>query len=477
MLDALAGGGGTIQTDWGTYKFTGNITYTMTVAYSKLKFSGHGVFKWDLAPGGFVFTINTTASTNSACYTGSIDIDSGVDFYSGVTGTNTAVTISSSTTCSDPTAAPTSNIAASFHGDYETTYWGTALALTKISNVNFTGSVIGRSPNLSSGPGPAGTAISLTGASGQVLCCVNITGANLSGLAVGVGINDYVANVNVVNSNINNFNGGCGISVISTQGGGLNVSNSTFGLFTGVGYGAICVDSAFTDLNIVGNLFVNSSGNDDIVLQNFVHKNVNIANNLFLPSDVTAIRAIYVNSAAGSDFINISGNNFANIGFGVDVAAATAKVNLRSNDNIVSGTSPPVLVENVGASTSLLMPDVTDVRLMGAKCDSHTTDDATAFSTANSLSGMNKIGVFAECRIGSSISIGKPMYIAPLGAIYVDNTFTLTAKKIDVDTTNPFPGAGTVVGNPIIPVSLPANCVGLASGTLYSNAGVVTVCP
>ena len=93
--------------------------------------------------------------------------------------------------------------------------------------------------------------------------------------------------------------------------------------------------------------------------------------------------------------------------------------------NPVAGISQ-VLVENPGGTFNLLLPPVLDVRYFGARCDG-STDDSSAFTTANNLRGINQIGISqGTCHLSNSVALTVGLYIGNLGQIDVATGKTLT---------------------------------------------------
>jgi hypothetical protein len=433
-FDSLAGNGGTVVFAPGIYTLTGPITTSITAADAKLSILGPGAtLKWTAA-GGLAITVAVPSSTNTNCYKGAIDV-SGLKLVTMVPGGGTALAVNVTSSCGNASGAPVSTIDVSAHGDYETSYWTKGIELTKLSNVNITGDVRGRAA-LGMGLGPAGIGVSVIGTVTQHSVGFNLRGMNFEGLAKGVLMGDYTEGLTITGgSNFTSISPGCGVEVNGAATLQLMVTNSQFGLSSG----HICILSDFVDLNIANNLFITFGGNKLIHLGPFAIEATLIANNQFLSADANPSNGILADNTSGTTVL--TGNYFQMIGTGLKITAATARFDLRANNNIGAPANQPKLVENTGVTPYLMMPDVIDVRAFGAICD-NSANDAGPFLAATLTAGVNSIGVYGTCRISADTTLSRPLYIAPTGTVNLDGGVTLTTTGITADTYVPFVGAG-----------------------------------
>lgn len=432
------GGKGVLAPSPGVYKLTGNITCTATVAGAQQAFILYGTtLRWDAA-GGLILNNSTPFVANYNCYTGSIKV-LGADFQTMVSNGGNALTLNSTSTCGNSSGAPVNTVDIKARGDGVNSYWTRGIYVNQLSNINYTGGVIGRSA-LGVGLGPAGIGIETVGAVNKHSVMHNMKGMNFVGLEKGYLMSTRTEGVTINGgTNFTSISPGCAIEVNGANTLQLMVSNSQFGISSG----HICVNSDFVGLNVSNNFMISFGGNKIIDLGPHVITGSVIQGNHFLSGDVAASNALLMRNTSGTAIF--CSNYLQWIGTGIRVESATAGFDVRCDSNHMDFLTSPKLVENVANSPNVWFPDVTDITMFGANCSGpFGADMGPALAVADATFGLNKIGISKSCRLTTNRTIAHPIYIGKNGVITIDAGIVLTPSGgVEVNTFLPFAGAGS----------------------------------
>jgi Chaperone of endosialidase len=343
-VSALGTQGGCIYFAPGKYLFSAAISATMPNSTYSIAIVGAGteqtILYWPNASGGI--TINYTSPfansaflANFTCTTAQVGSGTCIKLASPGTYMNTALQAPSliqNVTCRGA------------DGWAVTDYWATCFAASAVSNVNFD-KIMAQGPS-----SPAGTGLSLAGASGEGVngaVAFNISNSFFLSQSVGIAYGAYVQGVTVVNSNFttNTF----GIYASATMGGNLDellVTNSQFSPNTngtGIGF-ARAVDN----VELTNNLFL-PNGSSSIGINAQYYGRMTINGNQFVAPLGGNCLVIGGNPEDSGSSVIIEGNSLYNCSTAIWLQAGSQSVNVGGN-NIVASSVNAIL--NSGSDTT-----------------------------------------------------------------------------------------------------------------------------
>lgn len=312
----------------GSYRFAGQVTYTLPSNSASLAIKGDGqdvsVLNW---PSGGGLSINYPAYTNSVTV-------SGLTFATGANGSATGLALNQSGTAyfgTVPAASLISNVVFRGMDGYQATnYWGTALWVSGVSSVNVLASGFWGASAIS------GTGIHYVGSGGIYAVQENVTDSIFSGLALGVIYDANTQGVSVISSNFTNVGVGidvpsgiAGTSQLTVMGSQFNCTISCINMWTGV-------DSTI----VQGNLFFLGQAVNGLYLN--PSSSSLISGNAFVPAKggETANSAITFNGYKAFSSI-VTGNQCSGLVTCVQLTSNAKYVNVQSNS--YSGNSNNVI--------------------------------------------------------------------------------------------------------------------------------------
>lgn len=232
-----------------------------------------------------------------------------------------------------------------------TDFWGIAVNVSALSDVNFDGDLF-----YGNSAGAGGVGISLAGNSTSVGTVYNIAKSGLFGLSVGVAVGSYVNGVSITQSNIVNGETCIWVPANATSVAGLTITGGNNLNCTGT---QILLQSPVNDVVMNGNLIyvgAKSVNNFGLWIQAAGGERYSIVNNVFAglgccntPAG-TGIVVDYNGSGVVTDGVVI-GNTFFNLVLGVDLTDASYW-NVQANF-YNSNTTTQVLNPNAGNMNSV----------------------------------------------------------------------------------------------------------------------------
>jgi nitrous oxidase accessory protein NosD len=219
-----------------------------------------------------------------------------------------------------------------------TEYWATAISVSGVSNVNFSGlNIVGPTGAAYSS---TGNGIALSGSTGAPAVAFNVTGSNFNYLGTGIVYGSAVQGLTVAQSNFTGdaygilvAAGGSGLDQLAVSGSQFNCQNE-----------GILAQSWVPNTLIQGNLFI--VPNTGVGIQLNAAGLYSLSGNSFNTGSATA-GAVYpigvVLTASNAPGV-ITGNSFDHMNVGVVLQAGTGAVNVQSNTYSNTATS----VSNAG---------------------------------------------------------------------------------------------------------------------------------
>lgn len=351
-FNALNGGGGQIRFPPGTYKLSSQIAYTLTQT-GDLSVNGPATLLWTTNSGGLSLTINSPTNATTSCYGSSLHL-ADLHLQTSAAGGGTGLTLTATTSCSNPAASPPSSVSNVFVSgdDLATHYWTAGISDHKVSDVSFIGGgVFGIPGNVVDD----GLIINGDVGSAQYAVVINVIGGVYTALRNGILYGSYVQGVTVNQTNIDEIYGGSmiglapGLTGIIDQ---LTVSNSQFG-YLNSGCAEVCLQSAILHVMIANNLFLMFNSNPGISLSTSANGMI-VTGNQFatLGGSGAGPIGIVENGGTSGDQIVVSSNVFRTPVAAVQLNDTNAVVTF-APDNIVLGGGIPA--SGSGAATKFLV--------------------------------------------------------------------------------------------------------------------------
>jgi len=325
-----------------TYSFSAQASVTVALNYS-IRLFGEGKTVTHL-----LWPNNTPGMVITSANQSAVDV-SDLDFRTGTTNSNNALTINSSDCTGAAKSSGFRNLAFAGSGSYPfTNYWTYGLVINTLSFVNLTNiDFFGDSGNHMTGLQYQST----NSGGGCYGIVFNADQINFINNATGFSIGTYVQGITVDHSNFTNGNYGIVLANTAYNVDQIVVSNSQFNtsaeqiyinpassstLGTQIHHNTFTIPASHTGIHITGGSWHVIDGN---ILINGASYGV---------TGLTAIQIDNNNSSAGGGVI--TGNFINNVSYGVALAAPTTNWNVQSN---AYGPSVTTQVSNSGTGNTI----------------------------------------------------------------------------------------------------------------------------
>lgn len=312
-LTALPAGGGMIIFPPGKYKFGSAPTFTVPSGKFSVTIAGCGAdvteFYWPLSTSGV--TIACSSATHSVHFRD-------ISFTTGVANGGTPLTLSNSVL--EGNIAQSDLTRCTFRGDdggQATDYWGTALAINGLSNINYNGCLFyGSSSNAGNGVVLQGNAST----SPNLSIVHNLTGCAFFNLGIGLEYGTEIQGVSVSQCNFTNGTTGIFLPSSAVNAAGLSVSNSQFNTADD----QISCQAPIASIMLNNNIFYVPASHSGLLLSSPGQQHC-ITGNVFTGIGAGAgASAVGIQVSGANANATITGNVFQTLNIGTDLVGSTS---------------------------------------------------------------------------------------------------------------------------------------------------------